>query len=334
MFYDDVVGPVCEQLNLSLIRADHVSGSGVLTERLIRHIIEEDIVVADLTGGSPEVVYGLGIRHAVGRCTVHLGEAGTVPFGAGVVPTVQFPALPLGSAEARRELTAALAEGLSGASPLMLPARILLAHMPSPAIGDNSLTPATQEEDRPGLFDLVVAAEAEMEAMVGDLAEVEAAFVDLAAMAELLTEDMLRANRPGTPTSAQLAVINRFAKAIEGPSDDLDTAAARFAGRMNVATDALGALLQWARNTPRDEWSEELHGLLDQVIEMAGELRSSADGAQEIVPVVEMFSQASRQLRKPSRKIGASLRAMFGSVAVFEEWERTARELKESQDES
>ncbi|MFI1800202.1 hypothetical protein ACH427_23020 [Streptomyces sp. NPDC020379] len=326
MFYEDVVRPVCEQFGLTLIRADDVAGAGLLSERLIRHLIEEDIVVADLTGGSPETVYGLGIRHAIGRYAVHLGETGTVPFGAGALPTIEFPALPLGSVEARQGLAAALAEGLAGAGPLMLPARVLLS-APSPTA--ESADVVATEQDAPGLFELMVSAVTEMEAIPVDLAEVESAFQDLGAMAELMGEDMLRATLPGVPMSAQLAAMNRFAKAIEGPSDDLEAAARRFAERMNAVFDALSVFFQWARKTPRSELPEEVNELLDQVIETSQDIRGAATGAEEIGPVIEMLSMTSRRLRKPSRKIGASIQTIFGSVAVFEEWENTARELKQ-----
>ncbi|MET9658010.1 hypothetical protein [Streptomyces sp. NPDC006510] len=149
-------------------------------------------------------------------------------------------------------------------------------------------------------------------------------------MGELLNEDMLRTNLPGTPMSARPAVVNRFAKAIEGPSDDLEAASGRFVERMNIAADALSAFLRWARDTPRDEWPDEVDGLLDQVIGTAQEVRESADSVREVEPLIEMLGMTSRQLRRPSRKIGASLRAMLTSLAMFDEWQNTARELKRS----
>ncbi|MET8687208.1 hypothetical protein ABZV77_23630 [Streptomyces sp. NPDC004732] len=327
LFYEEIVRPVCGQFGLTLIRADQVAGADRLSEELIRHLIEEDIVVADLTGGSPEVAYGLGIRHAIGRCAVQLGAAGSLPFGSPALPTIEFAALPMGAADARQELAAALSGALSGAVPLMLPAQVLLSHTPDTADSGGAASD-TQEPGRPGLLDLAVAAETEMEAITDDMAGVEAAFLDLAAMAELIGEDMLRVQQQGAPMSARLAVINRFAKAIAGPADDLEKAANRVAERMAVTTDALGAFMRWARDTPRDEWPDEVGGLFDQVIEMAEVVRGAAAGVQEIGPVIELFSSASQQLRKPSRKITSSIQAMFGSVAVFQEWEKVALELR------
>ncbi|MFE7618685.1 hypothetical protein [Streptomyces sp. NPDC057496] len=327
VFYEEVVRPVCERFGMTLVRADDVAGTGPLSDQSIRHLIDDDIVIADLTGVSPDVVYGLGIRHSTGRRTVHLCEAGTSPFGIGLFPTVEYPALPLGSAEARRMLTATLSEGLRGEDSLLPSTRV-----PLPGAMDSAAVeaPAAAEEDGPGLWDRVIAAETEMEAIVDDMAEVDAALLDLAAMGELLNEDMVRAGLPGTPSSARLAVINRFAKAIEGPSNDLEAASGRFVQRMGVATDALNAFLEWARATPRDEWPDDANELLDQVIGMAHEIREATNSVQEVEPLLEMLGMVSKRLRVPSRKIGAAFRAMFTSLATFDEWERTARELKQS----
>ncbi|MFE3947391.1 hypothetical protein ACFXPV_36885 [Streptomyces sp. NPDC059118] len=348
VFYEEVVRPVCERLGMTLVRAEYESGAGPLSDRSIRHLIDDDLVIADLTRVGPEVVYGLGVRHTTGRRTVHLCEAGTAPFAAGVLPAIEYPALPLGSAEARQALMTTLSEGsfgcgllgegpLGGTPPLPatrvpLPGRAggedpatALAPAPAPASASASV-----EEDDPGLWDRVVAAETAMEAIVDDMAEVDAALLDLAAMGELLNEDMVRAGLPGTPMSARMAVLNRFAKAIEGPADDLEAASGRFVERMRITADALSAFLEWARVTPREEWPDEVDELLGQVIRMARDVRESAADVQGVEPVIKMLGTASRRLRGPSRKIGASLRAMFTSLAMFDEWESTARELKRS----
>ncbi|MEU2840593.1 hypothetical protein ABZ776_26435 [Streptomyces sp. NPDC007076] len=343
VFYEEVVRPVCERLGMTLVRAEYESGAGPLSDRSIRHLIDDDLVIADLTRVGPEVVYGLGVRHTTGRRTVHLREAGTAPFAVGVLPAIEYPALPLGSAEARQALMTALSEGplgqgLLGGTPLLPAVRVPLpgapgsaepALPPAPASA-SSPSSAPAEEDDPGLWDRVVAAETAMEAIVDDMAEVDAALLDLAAMGELLNEDLVRAGLPGTPMSARMAVLNRFAKAIEGPADDLEAASGRFVERMRITADALSAFLEWARVTPREEWPDEVDELLGQVIGMARDVRESAADVQGVEPVIEMLGTASRRLRGPSRKIGASLRAMFTSLAMFDEWESTARELKRS----
>ncbi|MEU2063183.1 hypothetical protein [Streptomyces sp. NPDC013455] len=328
LFHEEVVRPVCEELELSLIRADQLADPSPLGDRLVRHLLEEDVVVADLTGGDPSVVLGLGVRHAAGRRTVRLGQAGTVPAGLGALPAIEFPPLPLGRAAARALLRAALAEELDLAA---VPAGDRVGGQAArKGEHEGEEEPAALEESGPGVLELAVAAETEMEAMAEDMMMVEAAFQDLAAMGELSAEDMVRANAPGTPMSAQLAAVNRFAKSIEGPADDLESAAWRLAARMELALGALRAFLEWARDTPRSEWPDNVDPLLDQVIEQAREMREAATAVEEFGPMLLWIGRTSSRLRKPSRKIAASLRTLLGILSPFEECERMARTLKQA----
>ncbi|CUW32298.1 MULTISPECIES: hypothetical protein [Streptomyces] len=327
LFHEEVVRPVCEELQLSLIRADQLTEPGPLGEQLVRHLLEEDVVVADLTGGHPSVALGLGVRHAAGRSTVLLGQAGTVPAGLDALPALQFPPLPDGRAEARALLRAALAEELG------------LAAAPAPdeeggegggAGHEVAEPPAALEESGPGLLELAVAAETEMEAMAEDVALVEAAFQDLGAMGELFTEDVVRANLPGAPMSTRLAVVNRFAKSIEGPSDELEAAAWRLAARMELTLGALRAFLEWVRDTPRSEWPDFVEAQLDQVIEQTREVRVAATCLEEFGPMLVFIGRTSSRLRGPSRKIAGSLRTLLGVLSPLEECARMARALQEA----
>ncbi|AYN38574.1 hypothetical protein D9753_06160 [Streptomyces dangxiongensis] len=327
LFHEEVVRPVCEELELSLIRADQLADPSPLGELLIRHLVEEDVVIADLTGGHPSVVLGLGVRHAAGRRAVRLGQAGTVPAGLDSLPALEFPPLPLGRAEARALLRAALAEELDlTTAPAADGDGGHVVHEPGTADG----TPAALEESGPGLLELAVAAETEMEAMAEDMVMVEAAFMDLAAMGELCSEDVMRANLPGTPMSSRLAVINRFAKSIEGPADELEAAAWRLAERMEFTLGALRAFLEWARDTPRSEWPDSVDSLLDQVIEQTREMREAATGVEDFGPMLMWIGRTSSRLRRPSRKIAASVRTLLGILSPFEECERMAYVLKEA----
>ncbi|WP_399082339.1 hypothetical protein ACGH2B_00720 [Streptomyces sp. BBFR2] len=334
LFREEVVRPVCEQFGLALLPA--VPLPRVATDAVLRHLVEADVVVADLTGSSPEVAYALGVRHAVKRPAIQLREAGTAPHGSELFPAVEFPGLSAGVPAARRELAAALMAVVSapvggpvggGAAPEPgWPPRPGADGGDAPGRGGDGPQEAAEA---PGYFDLAVAAEAEMEAVTGDMAAMEAAMADLAAISELYGGDLVTAGRPGKPMSAQLTVINRFAKAIEGPSDELQAAAVAMAERMDVAIGAMGAFLRWFGETPRDEWPAGVDDQLDEVIALGREIRESTDGLREVLPMLEMLGSVSRRLRGPSRKIGASLRTLFGRVSVFEEWEVTARALKE-----
>ena len=61
-----LVAPVVEPLGYSTpLRADHLAKPGLITAQVIEHLLEDDLVIADLTGANANVYYELAIRHAV-----------------------------------------------------------------------------------------------------------------------------------------------------------------------------------------------------------------------------------------------------------------------------
>ncbi|MFI6471159.1 hypothetical protein ACIBL5_13010 [Streptomyces sp. NPDC050516] len=322
IFYEDLVRPICEELGLTFLQADGLTGAGLPMDQLLRLVAEADIVVAELGGSDGELSFGLGMRHARGQCTVHITDgSASLPRTAGI-PAIELPSRPVGVVMARQQLTAVLADALSGVAAASSPF--------DPVVQPCEDLAAKHDEDALGFFDLVVDAEAQLEAVSGDMADVESALLDLGAMMELIGEDMVRVNHPGASTSAKLVVVNRLAKAIEGPAGDLEAAAERFAERMAAGVGAFGAFLEWVGNTPRDEWPDNVVEILDDVAAVSLEVRTAALEFQEVMAVIDMFGAFSRQLRGPARRIGASLQAMFRSVAVFEEWQGVAMALKQA----
>ncbi|PCG82107.1 hypothetical protein CIB93_31885 [Streptomyces sp. WZ.A104] len=328
-FYEEVVRPACEQLGLTFVRADRLTEAGLPGEQLQRMVTEADVVIADLGAPDAELAFGLGVRHALGRCTVHVTETADGPSGpAGVTPHIAFPAQSADAAGARRQLIGVLTATVGGLTATVggqtVPA--LPAAPAEPCVQ----TAAEPDEESPGLFDLVVEAEAQMEAITGDMEDVESALADLAAMMELITEDMARVSHPGATMGAKLTVIHRLAQAIDGPADDLEAAAERFAGRMEASMAALRAFLEWAEATPRGEWPEGAEELLTDVAGAPWDMRSAAVAFQEVLSLIDLFAASSRRLRGPARRVGTSLRTIFGSVAVLEELQAAAAKLKGS----
>lgn len=322
LFYDDLVRPACEQLGLTLLRADGLTRAGLPADQLLRLVAEADIVVVDSAGLGEELSFGLGMRHALGRHTVHVATGtGTSP-GAGRSPVVDLSPDPAGPDLARRHLTALLADAVGSAPAALCP--------PTPTPVPAGPAPAAEpDEDAPGVFDLIADAEAQLEAIGGDMVDVESALTDLGAVMELVMEDMNRVGHPGASMQVTLAVINRLARAIDGPAGDLESAAGRIAERMRIAAVAFGALLDWTADMPRGEWPDGLEEVLDDVIRVSADLRAEATGYQGVLEVIDMMGASSRQLRRPARRIGASFRTIFRSVTVFEEWQGKARVLKQ-----
>lgn len=101
-----IIEPVVLPRGFETVRADQISAPGIITTQVLQHILSADLVIADLTGGNPNVFYELAIRHAARKPVIQmidLNEA--IPFDVGVMRTIRFDIHDLDSADqAKQEL--------------------------------------------------------------------------------------------------------------------------------------------------------------------------------------------------------------------------------------
>ena len=76
-----VIVPAVEPFSYKALRADHIAEPGMITSQVIQHIVDDPLVIADLTGSNPNVFYELAIRHALRKPLVQLLRRGEqIPF--------------------------------------------------------------------------------------------------------------------------------------------------------------------------------------------------------------------------------------------------------------
>lgn len=73
-------------------RGDEIDEPGMITSQVLRAVQECDLVVADLTGHNPNVLYELAVRHAVEKPVIHVIEAklSKIPFDIAGFRTIDF----------------------------------------------------------------------------------------------------------------------------------------------------------------------------------------------------------------------------------------------------
>jgi len=92
--------PALKEMGYKAIRADHLDSPGIITHQVIKHIVDDDLVIADLTGRNPNVFYELAIRHATNKPLIQLIQKNEViPFDIASVRTIIFDHTDLDSVE-------------------------------------------------------------------------------------------------------------------------------------------------------------------------------------------------------------------------------------------
>lgn len=75
----------------TVLRADELPQPGSITHQVIKWLYQSDLVIADLTGVNPNVVYELAVRHSFNKISIHLiDRAEQIPFDLKDERTIAF----------------------------------------------------------------------------------------------------------------------------------------------------------------------------------------------------------------------------------------------------
>jgi hypothetical protein len=78
---DHIIRPAAKECGYIASRADELDDPGMITTHMIQRLIDDPLVIADLTEYNPNVFYELAIRHSIGKPLVQFIQKGqTIPF--------------------------------------------------------------------------------------------------------------------------------------------------------------------------------------------------------------------------------------------------------------
>jgi len=87
--FNHVITPAVQQFGYDPLRADHISEPGLISSQVIQHIVNDPLVIADLTGRNPNVFYELALRHALRSPYVQIMQSGEqIPFDVAGTRTI------------------------------------------------------------------------------------------------------------------------------------------------------------------------------------------------------------------------------------------------------
>jgi hypothetical protein len=123
-----VISPAALECGYTATRADQISEPGMITSQVIQHIVDDPLVIADLTERNPNVFYELAIRHAIRKPLVQLIRKGEqIPFDVAGTRTIHVDHRDLDSVEeAKKEIVAQIKSLEADSSTLETPISVSL----------------------------------------------------------------------------------------------------------------------------------------------------------------------------------------------------------------
>ena len=88
---EHIIKPIATECGYKATRADEIAEPGIITAQVIQRLLNDDLVIADLTGKNPNVFYELAVRHAVKKPVIQIIEADElIPFNVAPQRTIRF----------------------------------------------------------------------------------------------------------------------------------------------------------------------------------------------------------------------------------------------------
>jgi hypothetical protein len=87
--FEYLIEPVVGPRGYHAERADKLNQTGIITTQIVQHLVEDDLVIADLTGHNPNVFYELAIRHVTQKTVIPIiASDEDIPFDVKPVRTI------------------------------------------------------------------------------------------------------------------------------------------------------------------------------------------------------------------------------------------------------
>ena len=336
--WEQVFEPACKELGLEAIRADKISEPGEIPEQIFVHLRTAPVVIADVTGGNPNVMYELGLRHTRDLITVQVGQHGRLPFDISTIRTIQFQRTEGGLIELHDALVTSLRAALEGRGSPVAATRVWNTAEGADAGDVAAAVAASQrpdddegEPDEPGVVDILAEGEQSVVDMRDVLERASAYVVEVGNTTQGYKERVEASDAKGGGFAGRLRLTRELAAELKEPAQSLEEEAADFVSEVGK----LDAMVRYIIGRYREEEMDDAERasvrsfLYDNIIPFIDAAEGSEEGIRGMLRGVLTMRKSARDLTPVSKTLERALNQMLRGIAMFSEW----RSLIEDEDE-
>jgi hypothetical protein len=323
--WEKVIEPACVELGLVPVRADKIAKVGEITEQVFRLIRDSDLVIADVTGGNPNVMYELGLRHTLEKSTLQIGEYGKLPFDVSAIRTLMFTRTPAGFVDGRKKLQAMLTEVLENGSDPVTATRLwnmLAGPISAPLVDEEN---STREVEEPGVFELLAEMEGAFPQLNALTDKSTQAMQKMTALAESATADLHTSDAAKGGFAGRLRIANRMATQLSPIADEFEEVADGFEQQIASIDAGMSCLLDLIEENPAQ--LKEMGAFPEILQTLVTNIRTANKSQAEFAAAVSNSGKFSRPMRVSSRRIADATKRSAKALEHAEVWSSRLQQI-------
>lgn len=320
---EEVIIPACASSGIEAIRADAISRTGEIPEQIFRLLRDSSLVIADLTGANPNVMYELGLRHTTGKLTVQIGERDRLPFDVAAIRTIKFKRTAAGLVQARKELTTCLAENINSGGDPVTATRVWFesaTHAVSLIPAQTTSAEELEIDDTPGFLELLADMEIGLQSLNQTIASATSVTADIGHIYTDTTAKIQAADSRGAGASGRLVIANQTAKLLEEPVSRMQVVVGEYESTVNRIEPGLSYMLERLASEP-EQLSEAPH-LPAQLSGLLQAAEASISGTLSMSKNAVAIGTAARSLRVVGQRLSSSLTKLSRVSKQIVSWQK------------
>lgn len=334
--WENVFQPACEAVGLEAIRADKIAAPGEITDQIFVLLRDADVVIADLSGANPNVMYELGLRHSRDLPTIQVGEHGRLPFDINTVRTVQFKRTEAGFLDLRDSLQKAIEAALDGKGS---PTSATRVWSDAPSVNHDELAAAAQTsalpddeddaDEEPSVLDILADGESSLGEVKESLADANLSIVEIGGLASDAAEQLKASDASGKGFAGRVLVARKVAADMEQPIQRFENEIERFYAALQLADAMVRYIL---RRMVEDPAEADTGGLefLDQLDQLADTSAGTEVGVAKMAREAGGWKKISRDLRDPGKAIERICYRMIEGITTVTDWKQPVAEARQA----